>query len=104
MRILKSSIRNHTYHARWYRRHGRKEDPWISLENHGKEIVLPRLPGDHHPETHELKKSLDPEESKENSYFNPDKNHIKGPIILLLRNAGVGLGGSSFALRYIRSP
>jgi len=33
--ITKSSWRNRPYLARWYRRSGSKEDPWISIRNHG---------------------------------------------------------------------
>ena len=32
--VLGSSYNNLPYQARWYRRHGHLEDPWISLTNH----------------------------------------------------------------------
>eukprot|EP00927_Polykrikos_kofoidii_P028198 TRINITY_DN24650_c0_g2_i1.p1 TRINITY_DN24650_c0_g2~~TRINITY_DN24650_c0_g2_i1.p1 ORF type:complete len:1139 (+),score=129.46 TRINITY_DN24650_c0_g2_i1:60-3476(+) len=32
--ILKSSTNDQQYSARWYRRHGHAEDPWVSLEDH----------------------------------------------------------------------
>lgn len=33
--ILKSSTRSSPYKARWYRRRGAQEDPWVSLVDHG---------------------------------------------------------------------
>ena len=36
--IKKSSTNPNTYRARWYRRSGNKEDPWISLTDHGPAI------------------------------------------------------------------
>ena len=36
--ILKSSTNPRSYKAKWYRRQGSKEDPWISLTDHGPAI------------------------------------------------------------------
>lgn len=36
--IEKSSMNSSPYHARWYRRSGNPEDPWISLNDHGPAI------------------------------------------------------------------
>ena len=36
--IYKSSTNPHSYRSRWYRRKGSKEDPWISLTDHGPAI------------------------------------------------------------------
>ena len=33
--VLKSSLSDDKYTASWYRRPGNKEDPWISLTDHG---------------------------------------------------------------------
>jgi hypothetical protein len=37
-KILKSSTHRRPYYARWYRRHGNREDPWVSLNDHGPAI------------------------------------------------------------------
>merc|ERR1712178_285767 len=36
--ITESSTHKSPYQARWYRRQGAKEDPWISLNDHGPAI------------------------------------------------------------------
>ena len=36
--IIKSSTKPNSYKARWYRRNGAKEDPWISLNDHAPAI------------------------------------------------------------------
>ena len=36
--IYKSSTKSDSYTARWYRRNGNPEDPWISLNDHGPAI------------------------------------------------------------------
>jgi len=41
--ILKSSDNPHQYKARWYRRQGAKEDPWISIIDHGPAIGAGKL-------------------------------------------------------------
>ena len=37
--VLKSSRYSTHYHARWYRRTGNYEDPWISLGNYNSEVI-----------------------------------------------------------------
>ena len=52
--IYKSSTNPKTYKARWYRRKGTNEDPWISLNDHGAAISAGNIlyGGSHFGSTH----------------------------------------------------